>query len=89
MTEQEAINSARRTYWCALLRETRGNVALAAFIAGRNRTGAHQILRKLGIERGQFRLKKEKPRRTRWLGPMRCPARDRAAHQGIFTAAVR
>jgi two-component system response regulator GlrR len=51
----DARQKFERAYLCEVLRRTRGNVSAAARLAGRNRTDLHDLLKRHGIDAGDFR----------------------------------
>lgn len=67
MTYQEAMFRAARGYWCARLRQHRGDVTAASRTAGYTRTTAYIVLRHLGIDPNEFRPKGLRPRAYRPL----------------------
>jgi two-component system response regulator HydG len=51
----DAVDGAERDYLVSLLRENAGNVAKSARRAGMSRQGLHKLLKKHGVDAGEFR----------------------------------
>jgi transcriptional regulator of acetoin/glycerol metabolism len=54
-TRADALDDAERDYLVSLLRENFGNVARSARHAGMSRQGLHKLLKKYGLNAGDYR----------------------------------